>query len=108
MVEEIWDIFMDALADSHVVSDCEVKIIAGIPFLFIQPAERTDGRGMLENVMAMAAARSMKGKQLNAESHYVRRTPSGYYVYRFRFLVPQRKMFCCGNSCADCIRFKDI
>ncbi|WP_083270676.1 hypothetical protein [Bacillus marinisedimentorum] len=108
MLEGIWETFMDALAHSQAVSDCEVKKVAGIPFLFVRPASQAGARGVLENVMTAAAARSMKGKQLNAESHFVRMTPSGYYVYRFRFLVPQRKMFCCGNGCTDCIRFKSI
>ncbi|WP_053366085.1 hypothetical protein [Bacillus sp. FJAT-27245] len=100
----IWDLFIEKAAELQGVAAIEMKKIAGIPFLFVYP----DGNGTLEEIekgIRVCSAEVMKGKRLSSETVFVR-TEDSYHVFRHRFLVPQRKMFCCGNVCIDCVRFE--
>ncbi|MED2973447.1 hypothetical protein P4361_14550 [Fictibacillus sp. B-59209] len=99
----IWNGFLEAVRKTSFIDSAEKKLITGIPFLYI----KTDGsadRTKIEEEIKLRSIQAMKGKRLNAEISYFR-TDSHLYVYRFRFLVPQQKMFCCGNLCVDCIRY---
>ncbi|RDU38459.1 hypothetical protein DRW41_02530 [Neobacillus piezotolerans] len=100
----IWDIFMVKASEIRGVANIEMRKIAGIPFLFIT----VDKNGTLDAIEAgirVCSAEAMKGKRLSSETVFVRRG-GNYYVFRHRFFVPQRKMFCCGNLCVDCVRFQ--
>jgi len=44
--------------------------------------------------------------KLKPECIYVRSEEHGH-VYRFRFLVPSEKQFCCGNLCEDCFLLRE-
>ncbi|MDN4073563.1 MULTISPECIES: hypothetical protein [Fictibacillus] len=102
-LDHIWNSFLEAIRQTPFVHSAEKKLITGLPFLYI----RTDGtadRTKIEEELKNRSMQAMKGSRLNAELSYVR-TDSDLYVFRFRFLVPQMKMFCCGNLCEDCIRY---
>lgn len=103
-IELIWTKFIDLLSKHHSLTHVYTRKSAGIPFLYIQVKEPC-AQQELEKAIRKAAAGAMKGKQLHCETEYVRNDQQ-LFVFRHRFYVPQRKMFCCGNLCPDCIRLK--
>jgi len=78
------------------------RIHAGQRFLYVEsilpPAQLT-------SKLQDEAGNLIRGTKLGAECVYVR-TQENIHVYRFRFTVPNEKMFCCGNFCVDCIRLR--
>lgn len=99
----IWEEFITRLNGEPAIEEAMCRKYAGIPFLYLRPVSG-EGRA-LPGLIQKAAARAMRGRQLHCETVFVR---SGkVFVYRHRFYVPQKKMFCCGNLCPDCIRFED-
>ncbi|WP_316568406.1 hypothetical protein [Neobacillus sp. YIM B06451] len=102
-LDSIWNLFIEKAAGIQGVTAIEMRKIAGIPFLFIHPDENGT-LDAIERGIRVCSAEVMKGKRLSSETIFVRAEGS-YYVFRHRFLVPQRKMFCCGNLCIDCVRF---
>ncbi|MBM7692389.1 hypothetical protein JOC77_001819 [Peribacillus deserti] len=103
-LELIWTLFIDTLANNHEIHSAFYKKSAGIPFLYVSAVSKDFDPYQAEFAIKEASAQVMKGKQLHSETVFVRQDEK-LYVYRHRFYVPQRKMFCCGNLCADCIRF---
>ncbi|MCA0969394.1 hypothetical protein LCM20_02165 [Halobacillus litoralis] len=101
--ETAFETFDTELHQSTLLQQYQLKKVAGLPFVYLWPSPSVDRR-MLEDMLKLCAAKAMKGKRLTLEMSYVRKSQA-FYVYRVRFLVPQRKMFCCGNLCDDCIRF---
>ncbi|MDG5470175.1 hypothetical protein P6709_00355 [Jeotgalibacillus sp. ET6] len=99
----IWEDFVQRLSKTEGITGVRWKKIAGIPFLYIS----VDGleKERLHYEIRKNAGRAMRGKRLHAETVPVRQNQDEY-VFRHRFYVPQEKMFCCGNLCPDCIRFK--
>jgi hypothetical protein len=49
---------------------------------------------------------STQGTKLKVECIYVR-SLEHLHVFRFRFLVPNEKQFCCGNLCVDCFLLRE-
>ncbi|MEC3882680.1 hypothetical protein VKA52_02940 [Halobacillus sp. HZG1] len=96
-------VFEELLQKSDKINGVVLKKVAGIPFVYLQPEEGTTKKD-IEEILKWCASKAMKGKRLTLAMSYVRKNQA-LYVYRVRFLVPQRKMFCCGNLCDDCIRF---
>ncbi|RXY99384.1 hypothetical protein [Fictibacillus sp. S7] len=103
-LDDIWTRFLTAFRQADFIVSIEKKLVAGLPFLYILTSG-TVSKEMIEQTIKQEAIRAMKGMRLNAEIIYVRKEAL-LYVYRFRFLVPQEKMFCCGNLCEDCIRYQ--
>ncbi|TKD71775.1 hypothetical protein [Pseudalkalibacillus hwajinpoensis] len=104
-LDDIWTPFLNELAKSDAVSSVSKKKITGIPFLYFT-VNKNIGKERIETLIKVEAAKVMKGKRLRMEYSFVREDQS-LMVYRVRFLVPQEKMFCCGNLCPDCIRFRE-
>lgn len=104
-IEVIWKQFLKMLSDYDSIAQASYKKSAGIPFLYIQ-AKDHPSKKELENTIRQSAAGAMQGKQLHSETEFVR-NEDNLFVFRHRFYVPQKKMFCCGNLCPDCIRLKN-
>ncbi|PQD94932.1 hypothetical protein CYL18_11385 [Pradoshia eiseniae] len=100
----IWLNFLTALEQSASIIEAKRMVYAGIPFLYITAKENDIRLGELEREIALSAGAVMKGHQLHSKTQFIR-NEAALFVFKHRFLVPQRKMFCCGNECADCIRF---
>jgi hypothetical protein len=96
---------MELLKDTKVVSTIHKKTYSGIPFIYLQPSSSIT-EIEIEELLKQAAIKVMNGKRLTYEITFVRKH-SHSYVYRIRFKVPQEKLFCCGNRCSNCIRFKN-
>jgi hypothetical protein len=102
-LEQVWQAFILHLMKNDLITKAYWKKITGIPFLYLQAKEDTK-QSEIERVILICSATAMKGKKLHCQTVFVRKE-GNLFVYRHRFLVPQEKMFCCGNLCADCIRF---
>lgn len=104
-LEPIWQSFIMLLTQRTFIETASWKKMAGIPFLYVTLTGDIP-QPELEKELMHCAAIAMRGKRLHSETIFVRKEAQTY-VYRHRFLVPQEKMFCCGNLCIDCTRFKD-
>ncbi|OCA85562.1 hypothetical protein A8F94_11790 [Bacillus sp. FJAT-27225] len=102
-MEHVWSTFLKEISLIPPVSSVELKKMAGIPFLYITVDSPVNPE-LVEKSIRRCSALAMKGKKLSSETIYVRSEPNSF-VFRHRFYVPQRKMFCCGNLCVDCVRF---
>ncbi|WP_181348939.1 hypothetical protein [Thalassobacillus sp. CUG 92003] len=102
-LEQAWNIFTQMLQTSPLLDSFQIKSITGLPFVYLTTKPDV-GKADVDEQLKKAAARSMRGKRLTLAMQFVRKNQTSY-IYRIRFLVPQRKMFCCGNLCDDCIRF---
>ncbi|MBO9130287.1 hypothetical protein [Bacillus sp. 165] len=102
-LEKIWDVFLCELQVNPLIKRCYTRKVAGIPFLYVTTHSSAD-TSHLQLVIQKSAVEVMKGKQLQAECIFVR-MHNDEFVFRHRFYVPLRKMFCCGNMCIDCVRF---
>lgn len=102
-LDDIWKVFISLLQSNQLIDHADWKKAAGIPFVYIRP-KITTAETAVEKAILLASSKAMKGKQLHSETLFVRREIN-LLVYRHRFYVPQKKMFCCGNLCADCVRF---
>ncbi|MCA1029948.1 hypothetical protein LCL95_02735 [Bacillus timonensis] len=102
----IWDVFLTVLNKNCAISQCHKKDVAGIPFLYVTSRSTEGQHEFVNHLIKLASAEAMKGKRLTSETIFVRKEHN-VFVYRHRFYVPQEKMFCCGNICVDCIRFRE-
>ncbi|MCA0983597.1 hypothetical protein LCL89_05950 [Halobacillus yeomjeoni] len=101
--ERAFEIFETQLTRHSDLASVVFKTFTGLPFVYIEPKPEVT-RTEVEDILKVCAAKAMRGKRLTLAMSFVRKNQASY-VYRVRFLVPQRKMFCCGNLCDDCIRF---
>ncbi|MGI8314001.1 hypothetical protein [Halobacillus mangrovi] len=101
--ERAIEIFHHELMNHPIFKQVEFKKVTGLPFVYLTAKDDVSQKD-IEETLKVSAARAMRGKRLTLAMSYVRKDQA-QYVYRVRFLVPQRKMFCCGNLCDDCIRF---
>ncbi|MRX71709.1 hypothetical protein GJU40_05910 [Bacillus lacus] len=99
----VWNQFLSHLAKQNSVCSCKKIHRAGIPFLYVY-MNSSSGVNIkeAETVIHTSSRWAMKGLRLTYSTHFVR-VDAELYVFRHRFLVPQEKMFCCGNLCEDCI-----
>ncbi|WP_349410386.1 hypothetical protein [Pseudalkalibacillus sp. SCS-8] len=104
-LETVWTSFDRHLTREERIETISKAMMAGIPFVYLTFTE-TIHKKEAERILEKAAVQSMKGKRLQSEMIYVRQE-GRTFVYRCRFYVPNEKMFCCGNLCHDCIRFKN-
>lgn len=105
-VEQAWSIFTDYIGKNSSVQSIIKTTVAGIPFIYVKRKDCNNlDKSVINQLIKEAAAFAMKGKRLTLSLAFVREDKT-LLVYRVRFLVPQEKMFCCGNLCDDCIRFK--
>ncbi|WP_460414921.1 hypothetical protein [Planifilum fimeticola] len=79
----------------------EHRRYVGIDFLYVRPPT-TAAKASFESTARKQADKMVLGTPLFYECHFVR-TATDRLVYRFRFRVPDRKSFCCGNQCSDCV-----
>ncbi|KWW11574.1 MULTISPECIES: hypothetical protein [Peribacillus] len=104
-LDQIWHQFIVHLLANDEITEASVKKFTGIPFIYIHYQSPEKDEGLLFFLIKKAASHSMRGKQLHCETIFVRQEEQ-VYVFRHRFFVPQKKMFCCGNLCPDCILFR--
>jgi len=76
---------------------------AGQRFFYVSSTLPTP---QLTNKLVETGERLTTDTKLKPECIYVR-SHAEQHVYRFRFLVPSEKQFCCGNLCEDCFLLRE-
>ena len=90
--------FEETLLREGTITSCAWRTHAGRRFLYVSSA--LPARSLTARLLE-TGERLTVGSKLLPECIYVR-SDEGQHVYRFRFLVPNEKQFCCGNLCEDC------
>lgn len=93
----------ETLLQEGTITACSWRTYAGRRFYYVRsplPAPSLTNR-LLETGERLSA-----GTKLKPECIYVR-SDEHEHVYRFRFLVPSEKQFCCGNLCEDCFLLRE-
>ncbi|KJL04095.1 MULTISPECIES: hypothetical protein [Priestia] len=100
-LDDIWMIFLTHFNEHRAIEQVIFKKITNIPFLYINTSIE---RRKIDELLEASSIFATSNTNATWRSSFVR-SQHLTYVYQHRFYVPQRKMACCGNSCADCIRF---
>ncbi|RSK26915.1 hypothetical protein EJF36_08555 [Bacillus sp. HMF5848] len=104
VLHTVWNDFFGHLEQNAYVEKFHKTEHAGIPFLYI-----TTSKQLLVNewidIIHQSSKKAVHNRQITFETVFIRKE-NNLLVFRHRFYVPQEKMFCCGNFCKDCIRFK--
>ncbi|RXT13634.1 hypothetical protein [Ammoniphilus sp. CFH 90114] len=92
--------FMEDLRSHPLILSVDQRFLAGIPFLYVQSIQTWQE---ISRLITQTADRLVMDTSLHYELIYVR-TFKHNHVYRFRFLYPLAKSFCCGKQCGeDCV-----
>lgn len=91
--------FVETLHEEGTITESNWRTYAGQRFLYVRSSLSACH---LTQRLIEAGERLSQGTKLKAECIYVR-SGEEEHVYRFRFLVPGEKQFCCGNLCEDCL-----
>jgi hypothetical protein len=98
VLDRYYEWLHQSLLQAGTVPEASWREHAGHRFYYVKsplPAHQV-AKLLLEAGESIAA-----GTKLQVESIYVR-SHGELHVFRFRFLVPAEKQFCCGNLCKDC------
>ena len=104
MLDGVWKQFYDCISNDEQVNHYSNKSICGVNFLYVQP-KNLSNEETIKNVFISCSKQFTELYKLIYRIEFVR-YDNHHYVYRHRFYVPNKKMFCCGNSCVDCTRFR--
>ena len=102
MLDDYYHLYLLDLKQYGLTDAC-YQICAGQRFLYVKsplPSVK------IQFMLAEAGRLLLRGTRLTTECVYVRTDgtkESQRHVFRFRFLIPAQKQFCCGNRCTDCI-----
>lgn len=103
MLEFVYQHFSETVSRLSAIHGLEWREYAGQRFLYVSsplPAES------LTHLLMEAGERTASGTTLKVELLPIRSAGS-CHVFRFRFLVPNVKQFCCGNLCEDCFLLRE-
>jgi len=106
-LESYLEQFLNILRGHSEIEELSYQKYAGIPFLRVKLNEE-DAANMIspqkeiQTWIKKAADQTATGSILSYECKFVRHSASGY-LFRFRFLLPNQKMYCCGRFCSDCV-----
>lgn len=103
MLEHYYQRFEAELCKRSQFSHVGWREFAGQRFIYVNsplPASH------LANILLEAGNLLTRGTKLKVECIYVR-SVEHQHVFRFRFLVPHEKQFCCGNLCEDCFLLRE-
>lgn len=103
MLTSFYRSFEEALHQEGIVTKSGWRTHAGQRFFYVSstlPASR-----LTERLME-TGERLTTHTKLKPECIYMR-SGDDQHVYRFRFLVPSEKQFCCGNLCEDCFLLRE-
>jgi len=105
MLDDIWEQFLLCISSNAEVKEASNKLICGVIFLYIQPLVPQKSEAFIKNIVLTCS------KQYTSQYKYIYRiefvrSEQHILIFRHRFYVPNQKMFCCGNECVNCTRFR--
>ncbi|EMT53782.1 MULTISPECIES: hypothetical protein [Brevibacillus] len=98
LIDQLYAQLVCLLRDEGVVLHAYFREYAGNRFLYVTSPLPPPQLG---DYLTEAGERIASGTIIHPECTYVR-TAGMERVFRFRFLIPEDKKFCCGNLCDDC------
>lgn len=105
MLDDIWDQFLLCISSNDEIKDVSNKLICGVIFLYIQPLIPHKSEAFIKNILLTCSKQYTLQYKLLYRVEFVR-VDQNIFVFRHRFYVPNQKMFCCGNKCSNCTRFR--
>lgn len=105
MLDDIWDQFLLCISSNDEVNEVSNKLICGVSFLYIQPLNPPKNESFIKNIVLTCSKQYTSQFKLIYRIEFVR-VEQNIFVFRHRFYVPNQKMFCCGNECINCTRFR--
>lgn len=103
MLATFYQKFEEKLHQEGIVTKTGWRTHAGQRFFYVSstlPAPSLTKR-LLETGERLTTDTKLKLECIYVRSHETQ------HVYRFRFLVPSEKQFCCGNLCEDCFLLRE-
>jgi len=104
LLEAIWESFFQCLKLKKLFHSVEQKKVSGSYFIYIKESIVSIPINQYESQLKDCANQLISIYKVTYHIKFVRKE-NNTVIFRHRFLVPQTKMFCCGNQCVDCIRF---
>jgi len=104
LLEAIWESFFQCMKNNKLINLIEQKKISGSYFIYIKESIESKSIIQYESQLKDCANQIISIYKVSYHVNFVRKEKN-IIIFRHRFLVPQTKMFCCGNQCIDCIRF---
>ncbi|TYR82611.1 hypothetical protein FZC66_03175 [Priestia megaterium] len=102
-LDTIWTLFFNHFTKDKNIQQVEKKEITRIPFIYVTTA--IIERRKIDELIEASSIFATTHVKITWRIEFVRQQLHTY-IYRHRFYVPQQKMFCCGNSCIQCVRFQ--
>lgn len=102
--QELWHRLQANLLHFNEIRAIQMKDIAGFVFLYI---DTKGSKKEIKELLEATGASIVKGKKCSFEMEFVR-SEGSTIVFRARFLLPNVKMFCCGNGCSDCFLNRNV
>ena len=107
LLEDIWELFFHCLKNNNLFQSIEQKKISGCYFIYITELNEPVAINQYSSQLKNCANQIISYYKITYHINFVRKE-NKTIIFRHRFLVPQTKMFCCGNQCVDCVRFNKI
>ncbi|USG63689.1 hypothetical protein NDK47_16065 [Brevibacillus ruminantium] len=102
LLDQLYQRLMEELFADGFVAAASWREYAGRRFLYVRSPLTS---AQLSTCLTAAGERITAGTVIQPECIYVRTTGEDQ-VFRFRFVIPEDKKFCCGNLCEDCFLFR--
>ncbi len=104
MLDGIWEQFTNCISNYKQITHFSNKLICGVNFLYVQ-SEIKMKEEEIKNLFITCSKQFTDEFKLIYRIEFIRKEDN-HFVFRHRFYVPNKKMFCCGNQCTDCTRFR--
>jgi len=105
MLDDVWEQFFNCISNYKQINQFSNKQICGANFLYIQTDLQQTEEG-LKKLLIDCARTITEQFKLIYRVEFIRNENNNNFVFKHRFYVPNKKMFCCGNNCANCTRFR--
>ncbi|MEE6452136.1 hypothetical protein RAH41_16305 [Gottfriedia acidiceleris] len=104
MLDDVWALFFNCISNYKQIYQFSNKQICGVSFLYIQ----TDPPQTEEAIkkLLIDCSRTITEQFILIYRVEFIRKENNNFVFKHRFYVPNKKMFCCGNNCLNCTRFR--
>ncbi|PGL69780.1 hypothetical protein [Bacillus sp. AFS055030] len=104
MLEDVWEQFFKCIIKDKQINHFSTKQVCGVYFLYIQ-SECQQTEESIKKLLIECSKTITEQFKLIYRIEFIR-NENNHFVFKHRFYVPNKKMFCCGNNCANCTRFR--
>lgn len=105
MLEEVWEQFLNCISIKEHIKNYTSKTICGVQFIYIEPIDEYKDEKVMKNLLIDCSKQFTSKYTITYKVDFVR-FEDETFIFRHRFFVPNKKMFCCGNCCVNCTRLQ--